>query len=172
MMITSIALYALFITLVLYSRREGTILSRIGFKEKINIKKETLISVTYFLLLILIAMSIGIILYQLGMQEDLSKAPDILRGIPITELLIVLLIGSFTEEVFFRGYLQDKTNIWVASFVFGFFHIVYGSLSEVLGAFFLGLALGHEYRKTKGVFAPILTHITYNLFVVSMVILA
>lgn len=171
-MISSIALYSLFIILVLYGRRKGTILSRIGFKKDINAKKEILISIVYFLLLILISMVIGIIFYQFGMQEDLKKAPELLKNIPIIELLIVLLIGSFTEEVFFRGYLQEKTNIWVATFIFAFFHVMYGSISEVFGAFFLGLALGHEYRKTNGVFSPILTHIVYNLFTVSMVFLA
>lgn len=172
MMISSIILYSTLAALVLYSQREGSLIERLGFKKEINIQKEILISLGYLLILISISMIVGMVFYQLGMHEDLQKAPNLLKELPILEVLTVLLIGSFTEEIFFRGYLQEKTNIWVSTFIFGFFHVIYGSLAEIIGAFFLGLALGHEYRKTKGVFSPILTHVTYNLIVISMVTLA
>ncbi len=171
-MISSIILYSILTALVLYSRRKGNILERIGFKKEVNVSKELLISLGYLILLIAISITVGIIFYQLGMQQDLQKAPELLKELPITEVLTVLLIGSFTEEIFFRGYLQEKTNIWVSTFIFSFFHVIYGSLAEIVGAFFLGLALGHEYRKTKGVFSPIITHVFYNLIVISMVTLA
>lgn len=164
-MISSLLLYALMTGLVTLSRK-GSIRNRLGFKKNIKVTRETLISIGYLFLLLTISIVIGIIATHLGMEGDIEKVPSVIKQVPFKELIIILLIGSIAEEVFFRGYLQEKTNIWIASFIFAFFHVIYGSITEVAGAFFLGLALGHEYRKTKGIYAPTITHIAYNLIVI------
>ncbi len=166
-MLSSLILYAIMLTLVLIAKK-GDLLTKLGFKKNIEIGRESTISLAYLLLLLIISITIGLIAAQLGMHSDIEKVPSIIKNIPLREVLAILLIGSFIEEVFFRGYLQKKTNIWVASFIFSFFHIVYGSVIQLIGTFFLGLALGHEYEKTKGVYAPILTHTAYNLIVVTI----
>lgn len=170
-MISSITLYLILISLVLYARRKGTLISRLGFKEKINYLEETLTALGYIIILLCISIAIGMIFYSLGMHQDLAKSTEIIKQLPLHEVIIVLLIGSFVEEIFFRGYIQEKTNILIASFIFGFFHIVYGSISQIVGTFFLGLALGYEYKKTGGVYSPIITHTAYNLIVITFMVI-
>ncbi|NYZ80169.1 CPBP family intramembrane metalloprotease, partial [Candidatus Micrarchaeota archaeon] len=53
-----------------------------------------------------------------------------------------------------------------ASFIFAYFHIIYGSLSEVVGAFFLGAILGLCYIRSKNLFVPLIAHLSYNLILV------
>lgn len=171
MMITSIALYLILLSLVLYSRRKGSLLKRLGFKSKISYGKETLRALEFTVILLSISLVIGLIFYSLGMEQDLAKPTKLIEQAPLIQVVIVLLVGSVVEEVFFRGYLQSKTNIWIASFLFGFFHIIYGSIAELTGAFFLGLALGYEYRKTKGIYGPIITHTSYNLIVIAFMVI-
>lgn len=171
-MIGSIILYLLLLLLVLYSRKKGSLTDKLGFKKDIGLSKESVIGIAYVAVLIAISIAVGLIFYQLGMQQDLQKTTKLLKGIPIHEVLTVLLIGSFVEEVFFRGYLQQRTNLWVASFIFGFFHVIYGSIAEVTGAILLGIALGYEYKLTDGVYSPIISHMAYNLIVISAVMLA
>lgn len=168
-MIGSIILYLSLLTLVMYDRGKGKILSKLGFKEEINIGKESAIAVLFTGALLIGSIIVSLAFMQAGMTEDLQKAPEVIKNTPIIQVLIVLLLGSFSEEIFFRGYLQPKTSIWTASFIFAFFHIIYGSLAEVTGAFILGMILGYEYKKTKGVFSPIISHILYNLLIVASV---
>lgn len=172
MMISSIALYLILLSLVLYSRREGSLIEKLGFKDKINYGREFLTALEFTVILLCISIAVGIIFYSLGMEQDLAKPTELIKEIPLLQVIVVLLIGSFVEEVFFRGYLQEKTNIWTASFIFGFSHIIYGSIAELTGAFFLGIALGYEYKKTKGVYSPIITHTIYNLIIIGFMVIA
>jgi hypothetical protein len=132
------------------------------------VRKGLVTAVLYLGLLIVVSTLIGIVMQYLGFQQDLEQVTDLLRGAGFADLLIILTVASFVEEVFFRGYLQRKTNILFASFIFGYFHIIYGSLSEIVGAFFLGLVLGKEYDQTKNLFAPILSHFFYNLVTIML----
>jgi membrane protease YdiL (CAAX protease family) len=142
-------------------------ISKLGIKET-DVRKGLVTAVLYLGLLIVVSTLIGIVMQYLGFQQDLEQVTDILKGAGFADLLIILTVASFVEEVFFRGYLQRKTNILFASFVFAYFHIIYGSLSEIVGAFFLGLVLGKEYDQTKNLFAPILSHFFYNLVTIML----
>lgn len=168
-MFFSLLLYLLMFVFVIVS--VGFKLDKIGFK-KINLKREIPLSVFYLLLLFGAAILIGAVFYSLGFGEDMSQVPSALKQVGILEILIVMLIGSFVEEIFFRGYLQRKTNIWVASFIFAYFHIVYGSLTELVGAFFLGMILGIAFKKTNNLFVPILSHVLYNIIVIALIFTA
>jgi hypothetical protein len=143
-------------------------ISKLGIKET-DVRKGLVTAVLYLGLLIVVSTLIGIVMQYLGFQQDLEQVTDLLRGAGFADLLIILTVASFVEEVFFRGYLQRKTNILFASFIFGYFHIIYGSLSEIVGAFFLGLVLGKEYDQTKNLFAPILSHFFYNLVTIMLI---
>ncbi len=142
-------------------------ISKLGIKET-DVRKGLVTAFLYLGLLIVVSTLIGIVMQHLGFQQDLEQVTDVLKRAGFADLLIILTVASFVEEVFFRGYLQRKTNILFASFVFAYFHIIYGSLSEIVGAFFLGLVLGKEYDQTKNLFAPILSHFFYNLVMITL----
>jgi len=170
-MIGSLVLYALMVLVVVLSigkwKNFKDFTSKLGIKET-DVRKGLVTAFLYLAILIVVSTLIGIAMGYLGFQQDLGRVTDVLKEAGFADLLIILTVASFVEEVFFRGYLQRKTNILFASFIFGYFHIIYGSLSEMVGAFFLGLVLGKEYDQTKNLFAPILSHFFYNLVTIML----
>ena len=164
-MYTSLFLYFLMLAIVVVSfKNRKNILKQLGYG-KVELKKAIPQSIFYLGALLIASMIVGIIFSQLGYVDELGKVPQILRGTDLTQLLIIVFIGSFVEEIFFRGYLQRKTNLLTASFIFAYFHIIYNSLPEVVGAFVLGLILGKAYEKTDNLFVSTLAHFSYNLIV-------
>lgn len=172
--LTSIMLYLIMLVVVIYSigkyKNMNDLLKKMGFRET-NLKKDVLVGIFYVGLLIITAMAVSSIFLIFGQQQDVSKVSNILQQVDISEILIVLGIGSFVEEIFFRGYLQRKTNILFASFIFGYFHIIYGSWSEVVGAFFLGIVLGVCFKRTKNLFVSTFAHFAYNIFTIAFLFL-
>ncbi len=168
-MIKSILLYAIMLALAIASakRKKGGIVKNIGFR-KTEVVEETKYALSTLFLLFTASLIIGLIFFSIGLSKDASIVRSTLKEIPLSDILIVLVIGSITEEIFFRGYIQKKTNITTASFIFAYFHIIYGSLTEVVGAFFLGLILGYAFEKRKNLYAPTLAHLLYNLITVSI----
>lgn len=148
-----------FIVIPLITQRNINIRKKLGFKEKICFKKEFKTSLKYLGILILFGISWSALFYLFGWsrgQADFNMNPLL--------LLLFILIGSFSEEVFFRGFIQKKTNLLTSAFLFGIFHVGHGSLYQVIGAFFMGIIFGWEYKKTKGITACFLSHFMYNLF--------
>jgi hypothetical protein len=144
-----------------------------GFRKKIGYKKLNgrivLTALSYLVIMFVVAFIIGAIFYATGQADDLQKVPDALKNAEFLDVLITLLIGSVVEEIFFRGYLQKKTNILFSTFVFAYFHIIYGSLAEIIGAFFLGLILAYSFKRTKNLYVPTISHILYNLITVTII---
>ncbi len=168
----SIVLYALMLFLVIWSigkqKNLNAYLKKLGFA-KTNLLKESKNTLILLALMYLATIIIGMVFYAYGYQEDLGMVSEIIAQFDLVEVLIIMTMASFVEEIFFRGYIQRKTNVWVASFLFGYFHIIYGSLSEIVGAFFLGVILGKGYEKSKNLFSPILAHFIYNLLTIVLI---
>jgi hypothetical protein len=171
-MIGSLILYALMLFFVIISvgrwKNFSGLLSKLGIK-KSNFPKELATAAVFFFILFAVSVIVEMVMTGAGFSEDAQQVGNILKHSNPLELLIVLSVASFVEEFFFRGYLQRKTGLLFAAFVFGYFHIIYGSLSEMVGAFFLGIVLGIEYNKTKNLIAPILSHFFYNLAIMLLV---
>jgi membrane protease YdiL (CAAX protease family) len=164
-MYVSLLLYLLMLAIVIASLRDRkNILKKLGY-EKIELKKALPQALFYLGALLAASMIVGIIFSYTGFSDQLDDVSKTLQASDFTELLIIVLVGSFVEEIFFRGYLQKKTNILTASFIFAYFHVIYNSFPEVVGAFFLGMILGKAYEKTNGLFVPTLAHLSYNLIV-------
>ncbi|MBI1974035.1 CPBP family intramembrane metalloprotease [Candidatus Micrarchaeota archaeon] len=168
-MTATLLLYGLMVLLVIYGVRKekGSWLERIGFRKTV-LWKDTLISLGFFGILFGIAIILSIISYSID-STDAAKASGIIRQLDVAEVIVTIVAAAFVEEIFFRGYLQARTNLVFASFVFGFFHIAFGSLTQVVGAFVLGAVLGIEYKITKSIYAPVLSHFLYDLAVVLLV---
>ena len=164
----TLILYTIMTILVIYNIKDRKkLLEKIGFK-KTNLIQETSIALKYLFLMFIMTFAIEGTFYLLGYTKDLELVPQILLSQNPTDLLILTMFAGFFEEIFFRGYIQRKTNILTASFLFAFFHASFGSLSEVIGVFALGLILGKEYEQTGNLFAPIMSHYLYDLIVLTM----
>jgi uncharacterized protein len=168
-MYVSLLLYALMLAIVLASFKDRrNILKKLGY-EKVELKKALSQSLFYLGALLVASMIVGIAFSYTAFSDQLDDVSQTLKGSDFAELLVIVLIGSFAEEIFFRGYLQKKTNLLTASFIFAYFHVIYNSLPEVVGAFVLGIVLGKAYEKTNGLFVPTLAHLAYNLVVLLLV---
>jgi len=167
----SLTLYLLMLIFVLFSigkvKSVKNLIRKLGYK-KIT-KRDIFLSISFFGFLIITAVIISSLFVYGGYEEDVEKVSSTLKEIDFFSVLLVLIVGSIVEEIFFRGYLQRKTNIWIATFIFAYFHIVYGSLSEIVGAFFLGLILGYAYNRTKNLFVPTFSHLAYNILIVYLI---
>jgi membrane protease YdiL (CAAX protease family) len=142
-------------------------LKRLGF-DRIRLGRELAIATAFVGVLFLATIVVNSIAFSWGMQEDLGKVSETVRQVDVGEILVVIVTASIVEEIFFRGFLQRRIGIWAATFIFAYFHIIYGSFFEVLGAFVLGLILAKEYQITRNLFTPALSHLAYNLIVVAM----
>jgi membrane protease YdiL (CAAX protease family) len=103
---------------------------------------------------------------------DFSSPYEFLLG-----FFVIALIAGVGEELLFRGLLQNNLvqitrnvhfGIWLAAFIFGFFHLqFYGIVPRVL----LGALFGYLYLWSGNLLIPIIAHITNNGFTLFMIYL-
>lgn len=95
-------------------------------------------------------------------------------------ILSAIFISPICEEIFFRATLLDfleknikneNISIILSSFVFSIFHLGYGSVLEILGAFVAGVVFAFTYKKSKTIIAPIFGHFLYNFLSILLLIL-
>ena len=95
----------------------------------------------------------------------------------IVALVVVALLAGISEELIFRGVLQNialrafgnpHLAIWFAAFWFSFIHFqFYGFLPRM----FLGALFGYLYFWTKNLWVPMFAHFINNGFTLLMVYL-
>lgn len=123
-----------------------------------------------------------------ALMADLLASPRALRLVPVA-LGFSLVTAGFTEEFFFRGFLQGRLYrafgrawpaILITSLLFGAYHLPYaymnprwpshGDWRAAFGAAFGqgvpgGLILGVVFHRSRGnLFAPVTVHALINLF--------
>ena len=129
-----------------------------GMKSDIDIKskRQYLIGIALALCLsVVIAIIPALCGFSLvGSHRDFSWS------VLIHDLLFCLLIVGPVEELVFRVYLQDAfvsffarrkwLGVILAAFLFGLWHIINGSVVQVLFTFGIGLVFGFAKHATKG----------------------
>ena len=94
-------------------------------------------------------------------------------------LIVLCLVGPFTEELFFRGLcytlIKTHTAVWVAVVVstafFGASHLLGGgALNVILVPLCGGVVLALLYELTESVFAPFALHAVSNLILFTKII--
>ena len=137
-------------------------LQELGFV-KINglslLKKSFLL----FVALIVASFTLSIALGFFGLDDLNLVSETIERVSPIIPLfLMIVILRVISEEIFFRGFLVEKIGIVASSGIFALFHIGYGSIAEIIGAFVLGLILAKAFQLNKNLYPNILAHAAYN----------
>lgn len=91
--------------------------------------------------------------------------------------LYVFFVG-ITEEVIFRGYIQNQLNLWIKKgkfiipiiqgLLFGVWHIVNGDLSQVIFASLFGIGIGYfkQYFKSCSLLSTVLAHGIYDFIII------
>lgn len=105
---------------------------------------------------------------------SLEKSAQSVNGLLFTNnivlsLLIVLILAPLTEELLFRGMVLNKLNnhlstkaaLVIQGLLFSAIHF---NLAQTLPTFLLGLFLGYTYLKFKNILAPLVIHVSFNLF--------
>ncbi|MEM4366672.1 MAG: type II CAAX endopeptidase family protein [Candidatus Anstonellales archaeon] len=114
------------------------------------------------LFLMLCIYFIGFFFLRLIGFDDSGAVSRFIQEMPIAILLIAVFIAPITEEIFFRRLMLEKIGLILSSILFTFFHISYGSIVELSGAFTLALVLG-ILAERKGIAPCIVAHMLYNL---------
>lgn len=101
----------------------------------------------------------------------------VINSLPVAFILTQLLMVALPEEVFFRGYLQNKLGnnikgIIIVSLLFAVGHFITLCLggghniaicSQAILTFFPSLVMGYLYLKTKTLWASIIFHFFANI---------
>lgn len=121
--------------------------------------------------MLVIVFIIGFALYSFGYdQEDLSNVDVLAGNLSIASMAFIIIVQSFSEEVFFRGFLLDKIDsvagekmaIFVTALLFGLAHMSYGKIYPVIMPVIMGFLLGFVVFKTKNLYSAIIAHMAFN----------
>jgi membrane protease YdiL (CAAX protease family) len=91
----------------------------------------------------------------------LSEVRVIFRNCSLNDLIVISLLAGIGEEFLFRGVVQVKFGIVIASIIFGLLHFVspaYAIVTTVMG-FYLGVV----FQQSGGLLAPVIIHFLYDL---------
>jgi uncharacterized protein len=150
---------------------------KISWKEFFGFKIPNWNSIKYALFLtisLVLAYVLIVLIVNFFGITDLENVGKILEIEVIQNLglvIIMMFIGVFVEEFFFRAFLTQELGIWVSSIFFGLMHFAYGSIVEIIGAFLMGLILAYFWKKKKEFFIIYIGHLLYNLFMILLVYL-
>lgn len=114
-----------------------------------------------FFLMFVISFAISYVATFFGVQ-DLGVVGEKITSLSVIYIIYLFVIRVFLEEWFFRGFLVSRVGVIASSALFACGHILYGSVTEVIGAFVLGVVLARFYQKTKSLWVVYIAHLTYN----------
>lgn len=145
---------------LLFEKNLAFTFKKVGFPGEL--KSTLLYAIGGLVFLFALLFVIGLISYFLGINDNLKVAQKI-EPIPIFQLILfAAILAPISEEFLFRGYLLNRFGILPSTLVFSLLHFGYGSVSEILGTFVIGLFLAFLTQKSKSISPGILIHMIYN----------
>ena len=135
-------------------------------------------AIAAFLLSCLLTGAVSYALQALGILDSQLVEQKLLT-LPFPALVIAFTLSPLGEEALFRGYFFKKiaettqgsgkpsaaayaAGAMFSSLLFAILHFSYGSIAEILVAFFVGLALCFCTRKSGSLLPAILAHAAFN----------
>ena len=102
-------------------------------------------------------------LWAQKMNEDFA---DIFQGISLVEITGLAVMSSLTEEILFRGMLQEHVGLILCSIIFGLLHIPMKRQHWpwTVAAVIMGGVFGGLYEWRHALTAPLIAHFTINYF--------
>ncbi|WP_144556998.1 CPBP family intramembrane glutamic endopeptidase [Bacillus pumilus] len=115
-------------------------------------------------LLVIIVDSIVMKVFPAHMYDDGGLNEKMFKNRSIPHIVWLTLLIAFSEEILFRGIVQQQFGLEIASIVFALLHFRY--LSKIL-LFILvvsiSIFLGLLYEWTGNLFVPVMTHFVIDL---------
>ena len=147
-----------------YGRKGMTVTSAMDLLlvNKKDFWKNVLVGVVLFLFITGATIAIILALNLFGIADQ-EKVRDKITALPDYIFLIAVLFSPFAEELFFRGFLRRETGPILSSAIFGLFHIGYGSVVQVIAAFFIGFFFCYATTWRKNLVPAVVAHGFFNL---------
>lgn len=103
---------------------------------------------------------LGMLAHAAGAQpkEGFADLMVWMAGRPLALRLALIGAAMITEEAFFRGFLQSRFGIAIATTCFALSHVNYGSPAMGGGVFVIGLVLGRAFRRTDDLAVCAIAH--------------
>lgn len=93
-------------------------------------------------------------------EKVLFELKAIFDNMRMMDLLIISLLAGIGEELIFRGIVQVKFGLVIASIVFGLMHSI--SLAYVVVTIIMGFYIGVLYQASGNLLVPIQLHFVYD----------
>jgi len=140
------------------------ILKSLRLREVKNTHLAVVYGISTALFFMLGMMFVMFLIYILtGFKQENRLALWIGESLSWIGILIVSVFSAFSEEIFFRGYLQERIGLFPAAILFGFAHISYQNIVQVVAAAAFGILLGFLLIRTKNLYSTISAHFSFNL---------
>lgn len=119
-----------------------------------------------YILVLGASMVSGVLLESVGLKSLRSLQP-LIKGYNFITLSGLFLTGTFLEEVFYRGYLIERTTIltghrWIAAsmswFLFTLVHLKFFGLGPTIDTSIISAALVLLYLKEKSIWPGVVLH--------------
>lgn len=137
----------------------------LGGKPRVALKRGAVLLAKILALLVVFS----IVFTALGVNDSLRVA-EFVRAQPPETLFVAVALAPVAEELFFRGYFQKRVGIVLSSALFAALHYSYGSIAEIIAAFFISILIGLELRRRNDLNSCILAHGAYNAFTIFLVL--
>lgn len=136
--------------------------------------------------LVTVASSAGLVLWfvntSVDLGEMLAQLPDMHLMVFVAAAMVFSVLNACWEEFLFKGMMWDGLSAtglrenwvnWIQAFFFGLvhYHGFPNGWTGVAMAGVYGLAIGWIRKRSKGMFAPVLTHIFADLTICTLVYL-
>lgn len=151
----------------LYDKDILTTLKNIGI---LDVKLATIIYYTLIgiISIFLVSLVLGTLLNFLKINDQ-EKVISKVNTFPLYIVLFAIFFAPVSEELFFRAFLSSKTGNFLSTIIFALFHLLYGSVTEIIGVFFIGYILATIYKRSLTIWPCILIHALFNLFSISLI---
>ncbi len=113
-------------------------------------------------LMVVAVLALSYFMLFLGIRSDALKVYSKVAELPLYVVLFAVLFAPLSEELLFRGFLAARYGIAASAALFALSHLFYGSLSEIAGAFVIGLILAYYFRKERNLLTCIIAHALFN----------
>lgn len=136
-----------------------------------------LLSIVILLLTLFgISMIVGLLIKLSGLFTASKKLNEMIQIMASYKPLIVFgsVTAGVTEELIFRGYLIPRLQLFftkaywpiiISSLLFGFAHIGYGTITQVILPCFIGLIFALYYNKYRNIKVLIICHSMWDLLI-------
>jgi membrane protease YdiL (CAAX protease family) len=100
-------------------------------------------------------------IFGIELQENVV-AVSMGSGLNLFSAFFISLLTAFGEELFFRGFLQNRAGVLITTIIFTLSHISYANVGEIVQVFIFSLIMGYGVKKTGNLGFAIGMHFINN----------